>query len=127
MLDDGYNSNPDGFTNALNILSVYKKAMGGRAILVTPGIIELGKKHDEIHAELGKKAAEKADVVLAVIPERITSFINAFKEKAPAESLILPVQSKDKAWEWLLANATEKDIILFENDLPDTYESDFAL
>lgn len=127
VLDDGYNSNPDGFTNALNILSVYKKAMGGRAILVTPGIIELGKKHDEIHAELGKKAAEKADVVLAVIPERITSFINAFKEKAPAESLILPVQSKDKAWEWLLANATEKDIILFENDLPDTYESDFAL
>ena len=127
VLDDGYNSNPDGFANALNILAIYKKAMGGRAILVTPGIIELGEKHNEIHAELGKKAAEKADVVLAVTPERITSFINAFKENASAESVLLPMQSKDKAWEWLLANATEKDVILFENDLPDNYESDFAL
>ena len=95
--------------------------------MVTPGIIELGEKHNEVHTELGKKAAQKADVVLAVVPERIASFITAFKENAPANALIIPTESKDKAWEWLLANADEKDVILFENDLPDTYESDFAL
>ncbi len=127
ILDDGYNSNPDGFAGALTILEIYKKAMGGRAVLVTPGIIELGEKHDEIHAELGKKAAEKVDVVLAVAPNRIQSFIKSFKNNAKPDSVIIPTQSKDKAWEWLLANANEKDIILFENDLPDTYESDFAL
>lgn len=127
VLDDGYNSNPDGFANALKILSIYKKATGGKGILVTPGIIELGDKHDEVHTELGKKAAEKADVVLAVVPERIQSFVQAFKEHAPEKSLLISVASKDKAWEWIFANAAENDVILFENDLPDTYESDFTL
>jgi len=48
LIDDAYNSNPVGFASALEVLDTLRRP-GGRRILVTPGMVELGAAHETIH------------------------------------------------------------------------------
>lgn len=120
VLDDAYNSNEQGFLNAVTVLRNLTDERGGRAVLVTPGIAELGVEHDEIHRRLGKYCAELCDVVVAVNADRIPTFVNEL-ESAPAELLKAPsLVDARKALRYLgLSNA---DVVLYENDLPDLLE-----
>ncbi|MEA2499082.1 MAG: UDP-N-acetylmuramoyl-tripeptide--D-alanyl-D-alanine ligase, partial [Actinomycetota bacterium] len=63
VIDDAYNSNPDGATAALEVLEAMP---GGKKIVITPGMVELGTEQYEANAEFGRRAAEVADVVIAV-------------------------------------------------------------
>lgn len=123
-LDDAYNSNPDGFANALELADGLKRE-GGRRILVTPGMAELGAKHDDAHAEIGRRAAHTTDVTLAVRPERIPTFLAAFRQENTGAELIECARFAD-AKAWLDANLGPADIVLIENDLPDLYERVFV-
>jgi len=67
VIDDAYNSNPVGFASALGLLDVLQRP-GGRRILVTPGMVELGAAHHEEHERIGRLAAEHVDVLVAVAP-----------------------------------------------------------
>ncbi len=125
-IDDAFNSNPKGFANALDLMKLLQKEHGGRTILVTPGMVELGDLHDEEHRVLGAKAADCVDVAIVVKPERIEAFATAFQERAPENPLIRAKNLKE-AQTWLSENAQAKDIILIENDLPDLYERKVTL
>ena len=92
-----------------------------RKILITPGMVELGAVHNEVHEKIGQYAAEVCDVVLAVNPKRIKTFIEGFKAKANGKTLE-EFATFDDAQKWLEKNRQEGDIILIENDLPDIYE-----
>src|SRR5205823_3053033 len=61
VIDDAYNSNPVGFASALALLDTLRQP-GGRRILVTPGMAELGSEHEAEHARIGHLAGP--DVVL---------------------------------------------------------------
>ncbi|MGI9475874.1 MAG: Mur ligase family protein, partial [Hyphomicrobiaceae bacterium] len=78
-LDDAYNANPGGFANALDLMQVLRADGSARRILITPGVAELGAKHDEVHRELGAKAAATTDITVVVKPERIPTFIDGLK------------------------------------------------
>lgn len=119
-INDAYNSNPIGFAAALDVLDVLKRE-GGRRILLTPGMVELGETHDSEHAKLGALAAEKADIVLAVTPERIESFTAAVEQTGLADLHLFDTQ--DEAQAWLNGHITALDVVLFENNLPDLYEA----
>ena len=119
-INDAYNSNPIGFIAALEVLDSLKNE-GGRRILVTPGMVELGTRHDEDHAVVGQKAAHLADIILAVTPERMPSFVEAVAHEDKAE--LLQFATQDEAEVWVKANVTVLDVVLFENNLPDLYES----
>lgn len=119
-INDAYNSNPIGFIAALEVLDSLKNE-GGRRILVTPGMVELGTRHDEDHALVGQKAAELADIILAVTPERMPSFIEAVVHEDKAQ--LLQFATQDQAEAWVKDNVTALDVVLFENNLPDLYES----
>jgi UDP-N-acetylmuramoyl-tripeptide--D-alanyl-D-alanine ligase len=123
-IDDAYNSNPAGFASALGILTLLRPE-GGRRILVTPGMAELGEKHDELHRELGQKAAANADIILAVKPERIGTFIEG--AAALGAENILKFPNFAQAQNWLAANVQRGDVVLLENDLPDLYEKKVRL
>ncbi|MEQ8965955.1 MAG: UDP-N-acetylmuramoyl-tripeptide--D-alanyl-D-alanine ligase [Azospirillaceae bacterium] len=122
VVDDAYNSNPRGFLGALAVLDVLAEGSAkGRRVLVTPGMVELGDSHDAEHARLGKAAAEKTDVALAVAPERIEAFCAAYAEAGGAARLIRCADEAE-ARTWLDANLAPGDVVLFENSLPDLYE-----
>jgi UDP-N-acetylmuramoyl-tripeptide--D-alanyl-D-alanine ligase len=121
IIDDAYNANPIGFEAAVELLSALAVKKGGRRILITPGLAELGAKHDEEHARLGALAAAHTDIALAVKPDRIPTFCEAYKNAKGEDGLVL-VENLAAAQDWLRLHARPKDIVLYENDLPDLYE-----
>ena len=121
IIDDAFNANPPGFRSALHVLRILADDRDGRAILVTPGIVELGNKHDEVHRTLGMLAAEVCDIVIVVSPSRIPTFMEGFKCMDSGKAL-QQFETFAAAEKWLLKNKRTSDVILLENDLPDMYE-----
>ncbi len=121
IIDDAFNSNPPGFRAAMHVLRILADDRDGRAILVTPGIVELGNKHDEVHRTLGMLAAEVCDIVIVVSPSRIPTFIEGFKNMDSGKTL-QQFETFSAAEKWLIKNKRPTDVILLENDLPDLYE-----
>lgn len=119
IIDDAYNSNPIGFRAALGLLE--QMPAGGRKILVTPGMVELGAIHSEAHKTIGSYAAEVCDVVIVVQGKRIPTFVDAIKNKGKGQSM-QEVNTFAEAEKWISKNAKSGDVILLENDLPDLYE-----
>jgi len=117
-IDDAFNSNPKGFEAAMGLMKKITPA-GSKSILVTPGIVELGDEHDRVHTGLAVKAAELADVVLAVNPSRIPTFVGALSDDASTE--LVQFETFLEADAWLRANVTAGDVVLIENDLPDLF------
>lgn len=126
IIDDAFNSNPPGFRSALHVLDVLAKDQKaqngqGRGILVTPGIVELGNAHDEVHKTIGALAASVCDIAIVVNPARIPTFLEGLKE-AKTKTLIMEFDTFAQAQSWLMENKKAGDVILLENDLPDIYE-----
>jgi UDP-N-acetylmuramoyl-tripeptide--D-alanyl-D-alanine ligase len=125
VIDDAYNSNPVGFESGLALLDALRQP-GGRRILVTPGMAELGSEHEVEHARIGRLAASHVDVLLAVAPHRVAPLAAAFAEAAP-ERDIVSCPSFAEAKNWLDRNLTGPDVVLIENDLPDILEQELRL
>jgi UDP-N-acetylmuramoyl-tripeptide--D-alanyl-D-alanine ligase len=120
LIDDAYNSNPVGFAAALDVLDVLRQK-GGRRILVTPGMVELGTAHDEEHRRIGRLAASHVDILVAVAPHRVAPLARSFAEAAP-EAEIVSCPGFAEAQEWMARNVATGDVVLLENDLPDLLE-----
>jgi UDP-N-acetylmuramoyl-tripeptide--D-alanyl-D-alanine ligase len=125
VIDDAYNSNPVGFASALGLLDALRRP-GGRRILVTPGMAELGSEHIAEHARIGRLAAEHVDVLLAVAPHRVAPLVAAFSEVAPERDIVsCPTFADARAW--LDRHLGGQDVVLLENDLPDILEQTLRL
>lgn len=124
IIDDAYNSNPVGFKSAINLLGTLKTT---RTILITPGMVELGKKHDKKHFEIGKYAGENVDIIIAVNPKRIPTFVKGVKKALKKGNKLIELETFSDATKWMNKNIQNEDVILLENDLPDVYESHFFL
>lgn len=127
IIDNAYNSNPEGFKNALKLMDLLSQNGNKRKILITPGVVELGRMHDEVHNELGRFSAEYADVVLLVNPNRIPTFIEGFYRAPLNGKIMIPCKSFKYAQDWINQNVKGNAVLLYENDLPDVYEHDLNL
>jgi len=125
VIDDAYNSNPVGFASALALLDALRRP-GGRRILVTPGMAELGSEHEAEHARIGRLAASHVDVLVAVAPHRVAPLATAFAEAAPERDIVSCSTFAD-ARSWLDRNLAGPDVVLIENDLPDLLEQKLRL
>ena len=125
LIDDAYNSNPVGFASGLRLLDELN-ATGGRRVLVTPGMVELGTAHNEEHYRIGVLAARYVDVLLPVLPERIRRLTEGFVEVSET-GIVIPCRDLTAAQSWLNENLRPDDIVLMENDLPDLYERNLSL
>ncbi|KCV82854.1 Mur ligase middle domain-containing protein [Actibacterium atlanticum] len=119
VLDDAYNANENGFKAAVSVMHDLARERGGRAILVTPGIAELGPEHDAVHTRLGEHCNGLVDVVYAVNPARIESFTGALDA---GQMAVHPVASFNQAKALFAQDMRPEDVILYENDLPDVLE-----
>ncbi|SEF52296.1 UDP-N-acetylmuramoyl-tripeptide--D-alanyl-D-alanine ligase [Caloramator fervidus] len=118
VIDDAFNSNPEGASQALEALSEME---GGKKIIVTPGMIELGDAECEENKKFGKKIAEVCDYAILVGKRRSIPIIEGLKEENYKEDRIIVVNSLDEATKVLSKIVQFGDIVLFENDLPDNY------
>lgn len=119
VIDDAFNSNPDGASCALDVLSQFKDK---RKIIVTPGMVELGSIENFENEKFGEKISSICDIVILVGKKR-TQYIKRGLEntKFNIENLYV-VNSLNEATEILKTITKNGDIVLFENDLPDTYD-----
>ena len=118
VIDNAFNSNPIGATAALEVLSQFKD---GRKIIVTPGMVELGEMEEEANRELGSQIGKVCDYVILIGEKRTLPIYDGLMEANYNKENIFIAKNLDEATIYIQKIAKPKDIVLFENDLPDNY------
>ena len=120
IIDDSYNSNPVGASNALKTL----KQFDGFKILMTPGMVELGNKQDEYNYNFGKEAATCSDYIYLINEEATKEIYNALKDEKYDLQKVKIFKTFKEAMDDVLKIETngKHKYILIENDLPDNYK-----
>lgn len=118
IIDDSYNSNPAGAAEALHVLSQFS---GGKRILITPGMIELGELHQSANEEFGYQASQVCDLVILVGPEQTRPIAEGLRRGGFPENQLHIVKDLSEATAIFGKVLRPGDVLLFENDLPDLY------
>lgn len=117
IIDDSYNSNENGIVSAMETLDNFQ----GRKIVVTPGLVELGKMENISNLKFGKLLSKHADVVIVVGKHNAEMLINGLIEGGTPKDKIVFAKNLNKGNEILNGMLEKGDVVLFENDLPDNY------
>ena len=118
QIDDAYNSNPVGAKNACEILGM----MPGMKIMVTPGMIELGEKEEELNEKFGEQIAEVADLAILIGEKKTEPIKEGLLKKGFDKEKIIIFNDVRDAYPFIMEKAYENEVYaLFENDLPDTF------
>lgn len=112
LVDDAYSSNYQGFHNLINDL----KTLKGKKVLITPGIIELGKDTPQIHHDLGRQARGLFDKVILVGRSDRTENLERGLHQ-PVDY----IENKANLWPLIHELSAKYDWIILENDLPDNF------
>ncbi len=110
IIDDAYNSNENGFKSAIDLLALFHDKI---KVVITPGVVELGKEQAMVNTELGRYASVCVDHVL-------TYGVNAKAIKSGAENKCEIYANLSECMERYKSIQGER-AVLFENDLPDVY------
>jgi UDP-N-acetylmuramoyl-tripeptide--D-alanyl-D-alanine ligase len=118
VIDDSYNGNPAGVAEAIKVLSGF---IGQRKIYITPGLVEMGSKTEDVHVEIGKQLGKVADVVI-LIKNSVTPFIaEGLKATAFDPRNVIWFETSQQAHAGLKDILKTGDVILFQNDWTDNY------
>ena len=93
IIDDSYNSNPISSKSALNTLLEFE----GTKIIVTPGLVELGKYEKMYNLELGKFAAKICDYIFLVKSKQSKFIIKGILSTKFNKNKIFNVKSPEDA------------------------------
>lgn len=115
VLDDSFNSNIKGFRNALEVLGMYEKYR----VLITPGIVEGGKKEEIINYELNNDIAKNCDFVI-LIRNKASEYIKKGLDDIQYNSYIEVDSFIDGFNKYQEINNDK--IVLIENDISDLYK-----
>ena len=116
VLDDSFNSNYEGFLEALNILKFHK----GKRVLLTPGMVELGKYKKELFSNLVEYIATSADIII------LTGYyqtISVYKKLKSYNKEVYLVRNFMEGYHLFLtlSGVYKNSMLLIENDVPDLY------
>ena len=121
ILDDAYNSNPTGARMALEVLSGFETA--GAKYVVTPGFVEMGAKQYDNNRTFGTDiAASKADGVIVVNEVNRAAITSGLEAGGYDMSRVSTVASFKEAMAELQPRLKAGDVVLYENDLPDSFK-----
>ena len=113
VIDDTFNANPASAASALSVLTSLD--LGGRRVLVTPGLIELGRDQYGENLALARRAASLGvDLV-------IVGRTNAVPLRIGYERTSERFDTRDEAVAWVREHLGPGDGVLYLNDLPDHY------
>lgn len=118
IIDDSYNSNPISSKSALDTLSEFD----GSKIIITPGLIELGKNEKQYNFEFGQYMAKICDYIFLVGNTQSKSILNGINSNEFSQNKIFTVNSPQEAIKQISNLKIHGNItVLLENDLPDNY------
>ena len=103
---------------AVDVLAHFK---GGKRIIVTPGMIELGSKQYELNRDLGAYIGQNVDVAI-IVGEYNREALEKGIRSTDFDTANLHIVDSFAASQQLLAQMLRRgDTVLYENDLPDTF------
>lgn len=117
LLDDAYNSNPEGASYALDVLA----AMNKTRFLLTPGFLDLGDATAGAHRAYAKKMAGCADEIILIGKIQTADIAAGLREEHFPEERIHIVNTTAEAFAYLREHVHPGDCALIENDLPDAF------
>jgi UDP-N-acetylmuramoyl-tripeptide--D-alanyl-D-alanine ligase len=119
VIDDAFNSNPVGARNAVEILG---QMNGGRRVIVTPGMVELGDRQWEENEKFGAVIAQH-DIDLAILigDEQTAPIQHGLADAGFPDERVKVFSSLFDAQDFLDRHLEAGDVVLYENDLPDQY------
>jgi UDP-N-acetylmuramoyl-tripeptide--D-alanyl-D-alanine ligase len=113
VIDDTFNANPASTASALKVLA--NLPLRGRRVVVTPGLVELGREQYGENLALARKVAfHRAELV-------IVNRTNAVPLTLGFEGPVRRFNTRDEAVTWVRAALVAGDGVLYLNDLPDHY------
>jgi UDP-N-acetylmuramoyl-tripeptide--D-alanyl-D-alanine ligase len=118
VIDDSYNANPVGVHNGLDVLASMD---GGGKILVTPGLVELGSVEEQENRRYGEHAAAVCSDVIVMDARPAAALVAGLRAGGLDEAHIHLVRSLAEATALIGQLSRPGDVVLFANDLPDTY------
>ena len=117
VIDDAFNSNPEGAKEALNVLSGFL----GQRVIVTPGMVEMGEEEDRYNYIFGTQIAAVCDAAILVGEKHTKPIAKGLVQSGFDRNKLFVVASLEEAQEKLKSLVKSGDVVLFENDLPDNY------
>ena len=94
----------------------------GKRIIITPGMVELGAKQEELNRELGRNIGKNVDIAIVVGVYNRDALTKGILESGFDEEKLYPVESFNEAQKLLATLLAKGDTVLYENDLPDTFK-----
>ena len=116
VIDDTYNSNPAGARRGLEMLT--ELGAGGRKVLVTPGMVELGPRQAAENLAFAAAATMVVDDIVVVGRTNRSALLEG---AARGGASVTVVASREAAVNWVRDHLGPGDGVLYENDLPDHY------
>ncbi|MGN1372483.1 MAG: Mur ligase family protein [Candidatus Coproplasma sp.] len=116
IIDDGYNSNPVGAKAAVDTLKLF----GGKKIVVTPGLVELGVLEQEANEQLGASLVG-LDCVILVGETLVKAVEKGYLGNGGDAEKLIQVADLASAQDRLKDILQKGDTALFLNDLPSQY------
>ncbi|MFO1530566.1 MAG: UDP-N-acetylmuramoyl-tripeptide--D-alanyl-D-alanine ligase, partial [Kiritimatiellia bacterium] len=107
ILDNAFSSNPAGAASALEMLKLVE---GGRKVLITPGMVELGTVEHACNKTFGVQAAAAADVVVLVGRQRAVAIHEGLREAGFPEDRVVVAEDLKAASAWMHANLKPGDV-----------------
>lgn len=122
ILDDAYNSNPDGAAMALSVLRDMQLPQDAVKAVITPGFVEMGAAQAEECKKLGFRAAKCTDILVIVNRHNREAILAGAREAEMPEERIICADTLTQAQQLLAPRLTAGSVVLYENDLPDTFK-----
>lgn len=117
IIDDAYNSNPVGSKRAVEVLGYMK----GTKIIVTPGMIELGKEQYNLNYKFGEYISEVCDYVILVGEKQTKPIYDGLINSKYDNKKIFILNDVREAFPLMNKLASGDTYVLLENDLPDLF------
>lgn len=118
-LDDSYNGNPDGVKAVIEFL---ESLQNHRRFYVTPGLVEMGSKTEEVHKQIGEGLAKAKIEKVILIKNSVTPYIEKGLREENYAGEILWFNDALAAFAALPNLTVKGDVVMLQNDWPDQYQ-----
>jgi UDP-N-acetylmuramoyl-tripeptide--D-alanyl-D-alanine ligase len=117
VIDNTFSSNPASAASSLEVLA-RTGDVAARRVVVTPGMVELGRAQAQENERFAAAAAVVADDVIIIGRTNRSALLEGVTDGLAATHAM---GTREDAVRWVRSELVPGDVVLYENDLPDHY------